>query len=124
MGRFSVQCFAFIDFVVCVLWMEVYEQLNSAQHMETQSGDCNICTLVFVGTGLQNYYSSMLLLTVVSYVLCGRRMLKSYTNNVKLLQSQIAILSNNQTAEIVKKSPAKIKLNILTKFQKAIVVYI
>merc|ERR1712154_520128 len=83
-----------------------------------------ICILVFVGSTLQNYYSSMLLVTVISYVLCGRRMLKSYTNNVKLLQSQIAILSNNQSAETVNKSPAKIKLNILSKFQKAIVVFI
>ena len=102
-----------------------------------------ICTFIVVASILQNYYSSMLLLTVISYVLCCRRMLKSYTNNVKLLQLQIEILMNHSTladhnndndaayhgmnghpASSPKKSPAEIKLQIFKVFQKGIIVFI
>lgn len=96
-----------------------------------------ICTFIVVASILQNYYSSMLLLTVISYVLCCRRMLKSYTNNVKLLQLQIEILmnhsalaeSNNDAGyqginSSPKKSPAEIKLHIFKVFQKGIIVFI
>merc|ERR1719295_2294603 len=108
-----------------------------------------ICGFIVVASILQNYYSSMLLLTVISYVLCCRRMLKSYTNNVKLLQLQIEILMNHSTLAVnnnannngddigyhgmnggivssstPKKSPAEIKLSIFKVFQKGIIVFI
>ena len=91
-----------------------------------------IILFIIICSILQNYYNSLLLLTVICYVLCCRRMLKSYTNNIKLLQLQLEILQNTQINydtnddinNIIKQSPAQIKLNIFTNFQKAIIIFI
>ena len=54
-------------------------------------------------------------------------MLKSYINNIKLLQLQLEILQNTQIGHnnnIIKQSPAQIKLKTFTNFQKAIIIFI
>lgn len=100
-----------------------------------------ICTFIVAASILQNYYSSMLLLTVISYVLCCRRMLKSYTANIKLLQQQMEILLNHSmladngqhgfqdlnggpVSAHKSPSPAEVKLNMFKVFQKGIIVFI
>ena len=72
----------------------------------------------------------------MAYVLCVRRMLKSYTNNVKLLELQIDILNNsvdreeiygnnnNADNELNNESPAQIKLKMYKLFQKGIIIFI
>jgi len=96
-----------------------------------------ICGFIVLASILQNYFSSMLLLTVISYVLCCRRMLKSYTNNIKLLQLQIEILDTHQQQQQQQQgqqeqgqlqapspSPAATKLALFKLFQKGIIVFI
>jgi len=78
-----------------------------------------IVAVIVCSSALENYYNSLLLFSVIGYILCCRLMMLSYTNNVKLLQSQIELLDMHDREDC----PAQIKLDIFVAVKRVIVCF-
>eukprot|EP01084_Bolivina_argentea_P197983 339158_1 len=123
---------SFIVLLICFGFGYLYNIQNLNISFKKKIYIIIILLTIFMSCLLKNYYSFMLLINIVSYILCLQIMLKSYKNNYKLLQSQIEILESeitqiqnqHQNQNMLNKSPVKIKLNILTSFQKGIIIFI
>ena len=85
-----------------------------------------IFLLVFVSDILTNYYTSLLILLVISYVLTLRRVLNGYTKMMRLLNTQHEILASvdYNSAMFDNTHPLNVKLSIYKSFQKCVILFI
>lgn len=88
-----------------------------------------IAFLIFVTSLVQQYFMSVIIITIIACILCVRRLVAGYTRNIQQMAQQQSILEEEcnsafQDADaIVAQSPIAIKIRMLTFFFRGMIIF-